>query len=38
MDYKLPELPKRDENSNKGTFGKILNISGSEYMSGAAYL
>ena len=38
MDYKLPELPIRDENSNKGTFGKILNISGSEYMSGAAYL
>lgn len=35
MDFKLP---KRDENSNKGTFGKILNISGSEYMSGAAYL
>lgn len=38
MDYKLPKLPERDENSNKGTFGKILNISGSEYMSGAAYL
>lgn len=38
MDYKLPELPVREENSNKGTFGKILNISGSEYMSGAAYL
>lgn len=38
MDYKLPKLPVREENSNKGTFGKILNISGSEYMSGAAYL
>ncbi len=38
MDYKLPPLPKRDENSNKGTFGKILNISGSEYMTGAALL
>ena len=38
MDYKLPKLPIRDENSNKGTFGKILNISGSDYMSGAAYL
>lgn len=38
MDYKLPQLPPREENSNKGTFGKILNISGSEYMSGAAYL
>ena len=39
MDYNnLPKLPKRDENSNKGTFGKILNVSGSEYMTGAAYL
>jgi NAD(P)H-hydrate epimerase len=31
-------LPTREENSNKGTFGKILNISGSHYMSGAGYL
>ena len=38
MDYKLPQLPEREENSNKGTFGKILNVSGSEYMTGAAYL
>ncbi len=38
MDYKIPELPQRPENSNKGTFGKILNVSGSEYMTGAAYL
>ena len=38
MDCKLPNLPIRDENSNKGTFGKILNISGSEFMTGAAYL
>lgn len=38
MDYKLPKLPTRKENSNKGTFGKILNISGSEYMTGAALL
>ena len=38
MDYKLPSLPIREENSNKGTFGKILNISGSEYMTGAAFL
>lgn len=39
MDYnKLPKLPERSENSNKGTFGKILNVSGSEYMTGAAYL
>lgn len=35
MDFKLPP---REQNSNKGTFGKILNISGSDYMSGAAYL
>ena len=38
MDYKLPKLPKRNENSNKGTFGKVLNIAGSKYMPGAAYL
>ncbi len=38
MDYKLPQLPKRDLNSNKGTFGKILNIAGSKYMPGAAYI
>lgn len=35
MDYKLP---KRVENSNKGTYGKVLNIAGSDYMPGAAYL
>ena len=35
MDY---ELPLRNEISNKGTFGKVLNISGSDYMPGAAYL
>ncbi len=35
MDFKLPS---RFENSNKGTFGKVLNISGSKYMWGAAYL
>lgn len=35
MDFKLPERP---EFSNKGTFGKVLNIAGSEYYSGAAYL
>ena len=38
MDYKLPKLPERKQNSNKGTFGKVLNISGSDYMTGAAYL
>lgn len=31
-------LPKRPEDSNKGTFGKILNISGSKNYTGAAYL
>ena len=35
MDY---ELPLRNEASNKGTFGKVLNIAGSDYMPGAAYL
>lgn len=31
-------LPKRDENSNKGSFGKVLNIAGSKMFSGAAFL
>lgn len=35
MDF---ELPLRNENANKGTFGRVLNISGSDYMPGAAYL
>ncbi len=35
MDFKLPE---RSQNSHKGTFGKVLNIAGSRYMPGAAYL
>ena len=35
LDFKLPERPKQ---SNKGTFGKVLNIAGSKYMPGAAYL
>ena len=35
MDFKLPQ---RSENSHKGTFGKVLNIAGSDYMPGAAYL
>lgn len=38
MDYKLPQLPKRPLNSNKGTYGKVLNIAGSHYMPGAAYI
>ena len=35
MDYRLP---KRIEDSNKATYGRVLNISGSDYMPGAAYL
>ena len=35
MDYKLP---KRVQNSNKSTYGRVLNIAGSDYMPGAAYL
>ena len=35
MEYKLP---KRVEKSNKSTYGRVLNIAGSDYMSGAAYL
>ena len=35
MEFKMP---KRQENSHKGTFGRVLNVSGSDYMPGAAYL
>lgn len=35
MDFKLPSRP---ENSHKGTFGKVLNVSGSKYMPGAAFI
>ena len=31
-------LPKREQNSNKGTFGTVLNVSGSEKYSGAGIL
>lgn len=31
-------MPVRIENSHKGTYGRILNVSGSDYMPGAAYL
>lgn len=31
-------MPYREQNSNKGTFGKVLNISGSKNYIGAAYL
>jgi len=37
MDYKKL-LPKRQQNSHKGTFGKILNIAGSQNFQGAAFL
>jgi ADP-dependent NAD(P)H-hydrate dehydratase / NAD(P)H-hydrate epimerase len=30
-------LPKRPENSHKGSFGHVLNIAGSEFYTGAAY-
>lgn len=33
----LSGLPKRRDDSNKGTYGKVLVIAGSEEMSGAAY-
>lgn len=32
------QMPKREQNSNKGTFGKVLNFSGSSNYIGAAYL
>ena len=35
MEFKLPP---RKEDSHKGTFGKVLNIAGSENFTGAAYL
>lgn len=35
MDYKLP---RRYEESNKSTYGRVLNFAGSDYMPGAAYL
>lgn len=31
-------MPKREQNSNKGTFGKVLNFCGSKNYIGAAYL
>lgn len=35
MEFKLPI---REQNSNKGTFGKVLNVAGSKNYIGAAYL
>ncbi len=34
----LNKLPKRIDNSNKGTYGKVAVIAGSKNMSGAAFL
>ncbi len=34
----LDVLPKRDESGNKGTFGKLLIVAGSQNICGAAYL
>lgn len=34
----LSDLPARPKRSNKGTFGRVLCVCGSENMSGAAYL
>ncbi len=31
-------MPYREQNSNKGTFGKVLNVAGSKNYIGAAYL
>ena len=40
IDYKMVhgKMPKRPEDSNKATFGKILNVAGSKNYIGAAYL
>ncbi len=37
-EYVQPLLPKRPQDSNKGTFGSVLNIAGSLELPGAAYL
>lgn len=37
-DKDCEQIPKRALNSNKGTYGKLLIVAGSEGMSGAAYL
>lgn len=37
QDYFKNLLPKRPENSHKGTFGHVLNIAGSDFYTGAAY-
>lgn len=37
-DTDLEKIPKRNENGNKGTFGRVLVIAGSKNMAGAAFL
>ena len=36
--FVLELLPKREQDSHKGTFGSVLNIAGSTQFTGAAYL
>ncbi|MBR2327170.1 MAG: NAD(P)H-hydrate dehydratase [Clostridia bacterium] len=36
-EYIASILPKRTNNGNKGTFGSLISVCGSEYMTGAAY-
>lgn len=38
LDNLVYRMPIREQNSNKGTFGKVLNFCGSENYIGAAYL
>lgn len=39
INFKMKKLlPKRIQNSHKGTYGKVLNIAGSKNYTGAAYL
>lgn len=37
-EWVIKKLPKRPKDANKGTFGKVLTIAGSENYPGAAYL
>lgn len=38
QEWVAQKLPKRPQNANKGTFGKVLSFAGSENYPGAAYL